>query len=725
MKGKTPGSCKQRGQAGKMDIYDEIFDALKERSEWEQRQAVWYKLRHQGLRRKSKPYPNAPDFHVPLADSMIEKHKPFFVQQLYASGTFASFVSLKPQDGELTSAAEGWFDYKQKQETNIERELMCAFDHMEMNGSCPVKIYWDADKKRVCYEAIDPLYLIVPTGCSELEDADWLVHVIHMTERQYRKNPKFKQDDAFVKSIKGKNSSITGAANKEQEVSRREGITCGQTEEQIVLWEIECRKDGKIIVETVSPMLPKDENKVRDDFELPYNKGVFKDGDRFNYGRFRMEIKDKGWYSPRGLPEIVAPFEASLCKMQNAKHQFMDFSGQPMFNSAQDIPNASNIKMLPGQILPPGLTPVEFPQPPISFDEEMQATRSWVEYRVNIPDLGASQHLSGPSGYNGQKPTAAQINAIVGQSGVSDDMRARIVRLDLADLYQMAWALRLQYDKASLDYVVSGELLKLDATALHESYQISPSGSADSWNKGLQAQKAVARFTMLKGDPYINQGELRKDLLESDDPARVKRLYQDPGEELQSQMEVQAQEISIMVLGFPAEVRDEDDDKAHLQSMLGFGQRRIQTGEPISPELARLLLMHGQGHLAALQKKKDPALKQLQQQLQPFIQGLLQLAQQPDQQPSNVIQGPGAQQPQGQTEQLNAADAAKLQLDAQKTAAAVANSLAGLIKSGVTITDAEINKVLQQMGLPPLAVQPSTQSVSQPPIQQQPVAANQ
>src|SRR6266436_10121722 len=106
-----------------------------------------------------------------------------------------------------------------------------------------------------------------------------------------------------------------------------------------------------------------------------------------------MEIKDEGWYSPRGIAEINAAFESSLCKMWNQKHDWMDFSNRPTYSSERDLGNISNIRQMPGQVLPPGITPNVLPAPPVSFDEEMQSTRALAEYRTNIPDLGASSHF--------------------------------------------------------------------------------------------------------------------------------------------------------------------------------------------------------------------------------------------------------------------------------------------------------------------------------------------
>src|SRR6185369_14444173 len=140
------------------------------------------------------------------------------------------------------------------------------------------------------------------------------------------------------------------------------------------------------------------------------------------------------------------------------KHDYMDFVNKPLFKNTGNLGNTANVTFLPGQTLPQGVDVAQMPSPPISFDQEMQATRALAEYRITIPDLGASQHLAGRPGYGGEKPTATQINDIVGQSSLSDDMRARVFRLDAADLYKMAYSLLLQFDKKSLDYVVYDEV---------------------------------------------------------------------------------------------------------------------------------------------------------------------------------------------------------------------------------------------------------------------------
>ena len=404
------------------------------------------------------------------------------------------------------------------------------------------------------------------------------------------------------------------------------------------MYEIYCKEDdGRVYYDTYSPKCMDEADAVREREYLPYDHRMFP------FVSFRSEIKDEGWYSPRGVAEIIASFEDSLCRQWNFKHDWMDFFNRPLFKRAPGSlgggQNTSNTKFLPGSTLPDGVEPVESKAPPLSFDQEMQTTRALAEYRINVPDLGATSHLQGKPTVRGDV-TATQVNAIVGQSQLTDDMRSRVFRLDLADLFKMSWSLYRQYDSASLTYVLYDTVGQLPPDALKGEYEIMPNGSAESWNKPQQLQKAVARLQMFRGSPYWRQDELEKSVMELDDPRMIKRAFTDPGQELKKQMEVQAQEISIMLLGFPAAVQPSDDDKAHIQSMEGFVQRDVQTGEGrITPEVARLILQHGGEHDNALAQKSDPNLNQIRESMQPMIQFLSQVANSAPL-PSNVVQGP-------------------------------------------------------------------------------------
>lgn len=699
--------------------FDEIVSAVKNRCQWETKQVNWYNARHTGVKRGGKPYPGAPDMHFPLADSMIEKLKAFYVQLIYAKDTLADFVSKKAgQMAETTTAVASWFDYQLKQQSNFEREVMIAIDQMLQNQMELVKVRWDADCKRLAFDARDPMYVIVPKGTQEIKDADWLIDVIPMSEAQYRANPEFEQGDDFVKSIKGSGteSEQTGIQNKEQIKEMREGIGYSKDENTIIVWECYMRDriNKRIMVETLSPLLGWQGERIRKDFTLPYNKGLFKSGERFPFMKFRTEIKDKGFYSERSIPEVVFQFEQWLNKTWNTQCTWMDYFAQPMFKQTQSgIAGTHNFRSKPGASAPFGLEPIDPPAAPSSLQEQMQFGRALAEYRVSIPDLGAGQHLTPYSQGEGKK-TAHEVSALMDISGMSNDVRSRVFRLDFGELLNLAWSILLQYAETELSYVLQGEMQTLDQGVLHEDYEIRPNGSSDSWNKAGQLQKAMARFQQFNQDPYIDQGELRKSVLELDDPSLIKRLFRDPGESSKEQAEQQAVECVLMLFGWPAETNMADDDKTHLLTLGHFVEDKIQR-QLMTPELARLSLQHGSKHMDQLHQKKDPALKQIEGQLMPIVQILGQIAQQPDQAPTNVLQ---MSQAQGtQTPAQSAAPSGPAQssnADPVGDATKVGNMLVNMAKAGVPVAIADFNQVLTGLHLPPITIAPQAIPQQQP-----------
>lgn len=628
------------------DVHDEVLSELKNRATWEDRQATWFKMRYQGIPRAKKPYPNAPDMHYPLGDTMIEKLKPFYISLIYIQERLSAFTSGKPQTPDTTSLGERLFDYVLKQKTNFERSLHTAVDYMLMYGRCPVKIYWSTELKKLCYNPIRPIYIITPSWTEELVEADWIIHVQHLSEAEYRRNKNLKQNDALIKRIKGKGDSRNSGTNTQEQASyQRQGITYGQSDNQIVLWECYTREGDKIVIDTISPILGPDEP-IRDNFGMPYEHG------QPPFADLRYELADADYYSPRGIVEILSQDELSLCKLWNHKLQYLDFFGQPIFKNSGTAANPQNFQNTPGRILPPGVEPLPPQGAPLDFKDEMQTHRALAEDRIQIPDLSAGEHLVGKRGAKGGT-TATQINALLGQSTSGNDMRARIFRLQLATLYAQSWSLICQYMPKSER--ILEDFTPVPEGAMHTDYGIAPSGSADSYSKEQRVAKAMAYKQALTGDPSIKQNELTKWMLEQDDSSLVKRLYQEPQEAAQDQAEDQAEEIVLMLNGYSApRVKPDDDDKAHVMSMAKWVEWRSQSGQPIPPTMAQWLIQHGQAHQQQMMHKRDkqgmamfksdPAVLAAIQQLEAIISQAQQQQQTAD--PQNGMQG-GPQMPPG------------------------------------------------------------------------------
>lgn len=636
------------------DLYSQIKDELKNRSTWEDEQATWYQMRYDGIRRAKLPYPKAPDMHYKLIDTMIEKLKPFYISQIYSQEHLAAF-SGSPQAQSLASDAEKLFDYVIKQDTNFERTLYTSIDQMLMYGRGPIKTRWDDKTKQIVFSAIRPIHVIVPSWTEDLCDADWLVHIMHLSVDQYKRNEAFNQDPGFINRIKGRGEQGMQEVQAQQ-VKRREGITCGSNDNQIVLWEVYSRDGDNILIDTISPIIGEAEQ-VRATVGLPYKHGMFPFVD------LRYELQDLDYYSVRGLAEILSEDEQSLNKLWNHQLQFLDFFGQPNFESAQGVSIPANFQNKPGAILPAGLTVSRPESAPMDFKEQMELRRALAEDRVQIPDLSAGQHLAGPRGSSG-KVTATQINALVSQSSGGNDLRSRTFKLQLATLYQQAWALMCQYLNA--EQVLLEDSTEVSQAAMQPDYRITPSGSADSSSKEQRMSKALAYYQTLEMNPFVNVGELTKYLLEQDDSSLVKRLYNDPNEKQLSEGENQSIETMLMERGRQSLVKKSDDHKAHLQDIAGWMERKRQTGEPITPETAQLVLQHSQGHAQGIQQSKDKQGMMMLKQLQPYAQVLQQIVAQASQGiPGGSIPGPGeGPMPQGAAPQLPSGPAGAPQLPA-------------------------------------------------------------
>lgn len=675
------------------DIHDEVLSELKNRATWEDRQATWFKMRYEGIKRAKRPYSNAPDMHYPLGDTMVEKLKPFYISLIYIQERLSAFTSGKPQTAENTSLGEQFFDYVLKQKTNFERAIHTAIDYMLMYGRCPVKVYWDATLKKLCYNPVRPIYLLTPSWTEELCDSDWSIEVQHLSEAQYRRNPLFNQDDAFIKRIKGTGKSTENSGTNAQEQAKyaRQGITYGQNDSQIVIWECYTRdSDGKIFVETMSPILgPKE--LVREGFGMPYSHK------QIPFGDLRYELADADYYSPRGIVEILSQFELDLCKLWNHKLQYLDFFGQPMFTNDGTASNPQNYAPSPGRILPQGVEPVPPASAPMDFQQEMQLQRALAEDRIQIPDLSAGEHLVGKRGAKGGT-TATQIDALMAQSNSGNDMRARTFRLQLGTIYNQSWSIICDYMKG--DQLILEDYTPVPPEVLHLQYRISPSGSADSsYSKEQRVAKAMAYKQAYAGDPSIKQNELTKWTLEQDNPDLVRRFYQEPAEAQQNQGERQAEEIVLMLNGYPPHVKKDDNDGQHVMTMAQWVEWRLKSGQPIPPPVAQMLLQHGIEHQqSAMMKRDKQSLQQIKsdptiQQATQALEGIMSQAQQQQQaaMPDNGTQG-GPLMPPGQ--------AAPPQQEDKPSA--VGNMLASLMKAGAPVSLDDINGVLVNAGLAPI-----------------------
>lgn len=588
------------------DIREEVASALSSRQAWEERQHTYYKLRHSGLKRPQKPFPGAADMNWPLSDMMVEKIKPYYIQQTFANELLANFFSIDADLQQFNTAAAQWFDYRLRQQTNFETEIISVTDYMLVHGKGILKVRWDEGKKQVAFDSVDPMFLIVPAGTTALEDADWVVQVHHVSPAAYKRNSNY--DQSLLPDIRQANSGEE-AQLVDQEKLTREGITHSSSVDTVILWEVYRRRDdGEIEVFTMSPSAPG--YYVRKPMRKRHSP------ERFPFVEFNAEIKDKGYYSSRGVPERIAAMQVSMSKLWNEKLDATTVFNRPIFTSDNPMVNAGNIRMVPGTIIPFPVKKIAMDTPPINWDMEINSQRMTAEQLIGVPDAGLNQMQSN------ERRTASEVNLIGSIMSQVVDLRSRVFRKALAETFQQTWAAYMAEQKDDLNYFFRNELMQIPPAALGKDYRIEPLASADNLNKQFVFRKKVERFQLLQGNPHVNQSNLTRDLISAGDPQDVKTLHIDDTTQSADSAEDQAGEISRMLIGFPSQVKPVDDDAVHMEIIKGFVERRLQAGEEVNPELATLLANHANMHFRQLQQKDPQKAAELEAPMQQLAQFL-------------------------------------------------------------------------------------------------------
>jgi hypothetical protein len=602
-------------------LQGQIVLAVEQRSPWELRQTRWYELRHHGLRRTNKPWPKAADLHWPLIDTAIEKLKPLFLQQALGMDVVASFVPMRQQLNAYTKVAEDWFNYKIREKTNFVDEVLSWVDYTLMSGRGVMKCFWNPGDKRVGFEAVDPMYFVVPPYTTDLQDADWAVHVMPMSVNAYKRMAGqfgWKADSKTIEKIRGnpqEDDNIPGAAEENDAKQLREGITYTSNTDGVIVWEVyRKRDDGVWEVYLYSPAAV--DLDLRDPMELPYDHG------QLPFVDFPYEIKDKGWFSPRGVCEILAPFELSMTSMWNHKHDAMTLYNRPLFRAERELPNSINLRFQPGQILPYGVAPVQMPQPPVSFDQELNQTRAVAENRIGSPDYAMGSVMSGGS----DRRTATEIQSINAQAMQSGDLRARLFRMALGKLYRQAWNLYVQYDSKSLRYRFAEDSLEADPVALHDQYELEPKGGMDMVSRQMMIQQAVNRKQLFMNSPWVDQVELDKSIMELDDPSLVKRLLRDPGQKQQDELEDETKTIPTLLVGIPVPAKQGQNYAGRIGVLMQYLNGAMQQGQQLSPVSKNAFMQRIDSLLQGYEQVATNEARKLRKEIQKFFESTGMLA---------------------------------------------------------------------------------------------------
>jgi len=604
------------------NLHQTILEALATRADWEDKQRLFYAMRHEGLRRGNRAAWQA-DMHYPLVDGAIESFKPFYVNQLTADQYVAEFTALRKELAAFRDSARAAFDWLVKHRTDFFAKCLSAVDTMLMRQRGILKFYWDADEKKVVVEVVDPLYFIVPTKAVGPDEDDWFVHVKQLSIGQYRRSKVYRQADELIAKIRGgARDEEAGNANEEEKLSR-EGLTDTKDKDTIIIWERWERTAAGWLIREYSPYEP------AVDLRPPRQCGEKWRGKPWQpFVGLVCEIKDEGWYAPRGLAERLGPFEVALCKQWNMKLDALAFVGKPTFSREDELPgNTLNVSFQPGEVLPKGVKPNPMPELPKNFDQDMSLTRAVAQDYIKLPSAGVNADPTQKSG--GEKPTARQVSYQASLTSSELNMRGFVFRLGLKDCLWRMWALFVKHQAEAITYYVGQDINVLPQDALSDQFEIEPAGAVDAWNRSQRKQDAGQRFNAFNGDPMIDQEELRRDVLNAEDARLTARLLVPQGRKDMQEAEDEAVEILLLMEGWPALALPTENHELRLRILYGKLQQMDAQGRLVDALVLQRFQEHIQQHEELLAQQNPTLARQ-------FAQARMALAE-----PDNVV-GMGA-----------------------------------------------------------------------------------
>ena len=387
--------------------------------------------------------------------------------------------------------------------------------------------------------AISPKDLIVPEWTTDIEQAEFITHRMWFTPTQMRAKARNSVwDEKAVKEIlerrkkRGGSSGGSGMYDQERtDEAMREGVSLTQDDQiefnETCTWfaSKENGEDTKVVILT-----------AKDAPDVPVKMYAYqRPSGLWPHHTATFEMNKRRWYSPRGVPEKLDDLEYEIIQQKRAKLNRMTIANSPTFTyEIGSNVNPSNFRWIPGQFMAVrrqgAVQALEVPNLDISFDREEQILRTWAEEYLGGVDFGLNSALSS----NSDSRTATEINAIQGRARQSLSLRGTLFQRCWQDVYREMFDMFIHWGDPQVYVQVTGaQPMKLTREQLQGRYEFIPTGTIGETDPVMEAQKALARITLLTqakqagvvGDEYdINLGQALLDWIEKDDIRAARRL---------------------------------------------------------------------------------------------------------------------------------------------------------------------------------------------------------
>lgn len=395
--------------------------------------------------------------------------------------------------------------------------------------------------------AVDPRDLIVPTDTTDIEQARLIGHRMWLTKNDLRgaeRSGKYQNVDEVLHPTSGAKTSPPSSLLTTLDTTKqsREGITQFlQGSELVEIWEIftwyDLNSDGvaERVVLTVDPLT----ETVLRFIPFPYKHG------RWPFVVFPFELNDDRWYSPRGIPEILDPYQTIVTNQENAKLARMIMANSLQFKYRLGAMNPGAMRFVPGQGI--GLQRMEdleelrIQNLDISFDTEMAKIRNLAEQLIGQPDLSMGS-LQSPN----ERRTAFEVSEVVSLGKQMFSLDARMFKNALQKQYNQIFDLILQYGPDEMWVsVTQDEPLHLTREQIQGDFIIVPTGDFTLLSRTLEVQQLFGILQQALGDKSgaIDAYRVWQEYLAKVNPRIAKKVMRNPEEYQQFQQMLQQQQM--------------------------------------------------------------------------------------------------------------------------------------------------------------------------------------
>lgn len=563
-----------------------ILEDVKNRQEWATiDEEILKRRRGRRKKRKTQPYPNAPNGLVPIVDDTTGEKTDQEITMTCNAPTFAHIIPLTDQmDNRRRMIAELSFDTYLRHIIQIRPKLEEAMDTKNARGFglfMVTRTEHEVFGEIPDCDAVDPRDLIVPYNTKELSKAERFARVLRLSPDELRRLAEQKGWENVEQVIQVAQSDDRESSTSEEDdaltvVANLVGLTTsGKHTKTVVVWEFyhhatawDLQQDnggtgeiekGKRCVSIFSPDAPQyllahyawkemDKTRPRGPDEMaaeivaaqqagrqPELTVSERGADRpWPVIQARSENRSRYYYDTRGIGHRCMDEQIFATAILNGKQVMMDYFQQPLLKGS-GARTSTNVTFEPGSFLPEGAEFAVPPPIPAQFDFDIEMFKRTAARRAGV---GGQYEFSGEMSRTRKvQKTAREVEEESARSGMVSSASVDRFNDPLRDLYQQLWADLRRMEKR-LPMIVNNRFQGMAGPEIYRfPVLIIPAASAKSLNPEAQFVKGRSAFEFLmqfKDYVPINVSEALVDILANWDPVRAGRWVQQddrPGNE--------------------------------------------------------------------------------------------------------------------------------------------------------------------------------------------------